>query len=293
VIGPVRYRCQVPRHIRLRELLVGVEGLALLRRMFDGGDEAADARLAEVCRIVDPASDGVFDQGTEVPELDVTAGYGRWSTTYDAPGNPVIAVEQPSVWSLLEASPPGLALDAACGTGRHTRRLAELGHRVIGVDTTPEMLHRARAAVPRARLARGDLSNLPLRSASVDLAVCSLAMDHAPDLSGPVAELARVVRPGGRLVISDVHPVLSALGVAAYFVAADGSSGFVRNHRHLHSEYLDAFALAGLEVRRCLEPRFGPAEVAAQAIAMRFVPDAASAAYHGLPGVLVWDLIRP
>jgi hypothetical protein len=93
-------------------------------------------------------------------------------------------------------------------------------------------------------------------------------------------------------VISDVHPVLSALGVAAYFQAADGSSGFVRNHRHLHGEYLDAFARAGLEVRRCVEPRFGPAEVALQRLAMRFVPDAASAAYLGLPAALVWDLVR-
>ena len=280
------------RRVRLREVLIGVEGLALLRQLFDGDDQAAEARLAEVRGLVDPARDAVLDAQVEVPELGVTEGYGRWSTTYDAPGNPLIAVEQPAVWSLLATSATGRALDAACGTGRHTRRLVDLGHRVVGVDTTPEMLQRARAAVPEAELVRGDLAALPLQPASVGLAVCSLALDHAPAVLDPVRELARVVRPGGRLVISDVHPVLSALGVAAYFQAADGSSGFVRNHRHVHGEYLDAFAEAGLEVRRCIEPRFGPNEVGLQALAMRFVPAAASAAYLGLPAALVWDLVR-
>jgi SAM-dependent methyltransferase len=278
--------------VRIREVLVGVEGLALLRRLFEGDDEAAEARLAEVRHLMDPAQDAVVAQEIRVPELEVTAGYARWSTTYDAPGNPLIAIEEPAVWSLLEASPPGTALDAACGTGRHARRLAELGHRVIGVDATAEMLALARAAVPAATLARGDLARLPVRSASVDLAVCALALDHAPALAGPIAELARVLRPGGRLVLSDVHPVMSALGVAAYFQAADGTSGFVRNHRHLHGEYLAAFADAGLEIRRCLEPRAGPDEVALQAIAMRFVPEAATAAYLGLPLVLIWELTR-
>jgi len=280
------------RRLRLRELLIGVEGLALLRQLFDRDDDAAEARLTEVRRLMEPAGDATLGAGIDVPELGVTEGYGRWAATYDRPGNPLIAVEQPVVWSLLASSATGVALDAACGTGRHTRRLADLGHRVIGVDATPEMLERARAGVPGAALVRGDLTRLPLRSGSVDLAVCSLALDHAPAVVDPVRELARVVRPGGRIVISDVHPVLSAVGAAAYFVAADGSSAFVRNHRHLHGEYLEAFAATGLNVRRCLEPRFGPAEVGMQALAMRFVPDATSAAYLGLPGALVWDLVR-
>jgi SAM-dependent methyltransferase len=278
----------VTRRIRVREVLVGVEGLALLRQLFEGDDEAADARLAEVRQIIDGTPDAALD----VPEFAVTDGYGRWSDTYDGPGNPLIAVEQPAVWSLLATSPTGVALDVACGTGRHTRRLADLGHRVIGVDTTPEMLRLARAAVPEAELVRGDLSRLPIRSAGVDLAVCALALDHSPSLGEPVRELARVVRPGGRVVISDLHPVLSAIGAAAFFRAADGAYGFVRNHRHPHSEYLDAFAEAGLEVRRCLEPRYGPNEVELQGIAAGHVPDAAAAAYLGLTAALVWDLVR-
>ena len=285
------------RRVSAREVLVGVEGLALLRGLLDGDDEAAEARLAEarlaeVRRFVEPAGDARLDGGVDVPELGVTQGYGQWAATYDRPGNPLIAVEQPAVWSLLGTSATGIALDAACGTGRHTRRLADVGNRVIGVDATPEMLERARAAVPEAALVRGDLTALPVGTDSVDLAVCALALEHVPALLEPIRELARVLRPGGRLVISDTHPVLSALGIAAYFRAADGSSGFVRNHRHLHGQYLDAFAETGLDVRRCLEPRIGPAEVGMQAVAARVVPDAAAGAYLGLPAALVWDLVR-
>src|SRR3954447_14218629 len=130
------------RHVRLRELLVGVEGLALLRHLYDGTDEAARQRLDEVARVL---ADDAFDGGEAMSEADAAAGYRVWSETYDEPGNPLIELEQPVVWELLEAAPPGRALDAACGTGRHARRLVELGHQVTGVDLTPEMLELAAA----------------------------------------------------------------------------------------------------------------------------------------------------
>jgi SAM-dependent methyltransferase len=73
----------------------------------------------------------------------VYAAYGAWAETYEDPGNPIIALEEPAVWSQLDATPAGLALDAACGTGRHTSRLVELGHEVLGIDLTPEIRRRA------------------------------------------------------------------------------------------------------------------------------------------------------
>jgi ubiquinone/menaquinone biosynthesis C-methylase UbiE len=283
------------RHIRLRELLLGVEGLALLRHLLGGSDEHAAARVDEMRRIFSDAEDATFGLGSDVPELDVRAGYTVWSQTYDRPGNPLISVEQPVVWALVEALPRGRALDAACGTGRHTRHLADLGHDVLGVDTTPAMLERASTAVPAvpgARFALGDLAALPARTGSCDLVVCALALDHVQEVAGPIVELARVVRPGGRVVISDVHPAAWVIGGAAFFRGADGANAFMRNHGHLHSEYLRAFAAAGLTVRDCVEPRFGPAEVAMQGLASSFFPEAATSAYLGLPGALVWDLER-
>jgi ubiquinone/menaquinone biosynthesis C-methylase UbiE len=278
------------RHVRLREFLIGVEGIALLRGLFTGTDDAAQRRVDEVRRIVGDAEADTFALGADVAELDVAHGYARWSSTYDGPGNPLISAEQPVVWALIDESPPGLALDAACGTGRHTRRLLQRGHEVIGVDATHEMLARARDAVPNADFRHGDLNDLPLEDASADLVVCALALEHVEELARPVMELARVARPGGRVIISDVHPVLRALGGAAFFRGSDGSSAYVRGHPHSHADYLDAFAAAGLALRRCIEPRFASAEVEMQPAAA-FAPEATEAAYLGLSAALVWDLI--
>lgn len=276
------------RHLRLGEFLLGVEGVALLRHVFED-DASAAARIDEIRNIV-CGGDAIYELGVDVPTVDARVGYARWAQTYDDGANPLISIEQPLVWSLLEALPPGVALDAACGTGRHTRRLVDLGHRVVGVDVSPEMLDKARASVPEAEFREGDLTSLPLDAASVDVAVCALALEHVADLDIAIAELSRVVRPGGRVVLSDLHPSAIALGGAAYFQDASGGAGVVRGHGHLHSDYLRAFQQAGQTVLQCLEPRFGSVEAAMQGPASTFIPNAAEAAYVGLPGALVWEL---
>lgn len=283
----------VTRHVRLREFLVGVEGLALFRHLVEGDDATAEARIDEVRRIVGSEEEPTYGLGMDIPEFDASAGYAEWSATYDRPGNPLISVEQPVVWALLDALPAGRALDAACGTGRHAAHLVERGHHVIGVDGSPEMLDLARAHVPDASFFEGDLRQLPVDDDEVDVVVCALALGHLDDLRPPVAELGRVVRPGGHVVVSDHHPGLAVTGGQALFQAADGSLAFVRQHSHLHGEYLDAFASAGLDVVRCVEPRLGPEEAAAQGMAARFIPEATEAAFVGLPGALIWELARP
>jgi ubiquinone/menaquinone biosynthesis C-methylase UbiE len=282
----------VTRHVRLREFLVAVEGLALFRRLVEDDDETAAARIGEVRRIVGSDEEATFGLGTDVPELDPNAGYARWAATYDQPGNPLISIEQPVVWRLLEALPPGRALDAACGTGRHTAHLFETGHEVTGVDASPEMLELARARAPEARFLEGDLRRLPVDDGEFDLAVCALALGHCGDLREPIAELARAVRAGGSIVLSDLHPAMSVAGGQALFEASDGSLAFVREHVHLHGEYLEAFGEIGLDIVRCIEPRFGPDEAAMQGMAAQFIPEATQAAFVGLPGALIWQLER-
>jgi SAM-dependent methyltransferase len=231
------------RHVRLRELLVGIEGLALLRHLYDGSDDAADERLAEVRGVLD--------------DLDVDGAE---------------------------------ALDAACGTGRHARHLVQRGYRVVGTDLTPEMLAKARASVPEAEFVEADLRDLPLESGRFALVTCGLAVAHLPELGDAVAEMARVLRPGGHAVVSALHPFQAHLGWHAPFADAEGRRGFVREHGHTHADYLAAFRGAGLEVRDCVEPPLGPDQVRTKRRAYRHVPDAALAAYVGLPGALVWSV---
>jgi SAM-dependent methyltransferase len=261
-----------------------------MRHLFED-DAVAAQRMEEILQIVS-GDDQIYQLGVDVPIVDSRSGYERWSQTYDDPGNPLIEVEQPVVWSIFETIEPGAALDAACGSGRHARRLVELGHEVVGVDSSPDMLEKARASLPDTVFFEAELASLPLEPASFDLVVCALALEHVQDLSGTVAELTRVLRPGGRMVLSDLHPAAVALGGAAYFQDAQGGAGVVRGFGHLHGDYLSAFRESGLIVRQCLEPRFGPSEAAMQGPASRFIPDAAADAYVGLPGALIWDLVR-
>jgi SAM-dependent methyltransferase len=272
------------RNIQLRELLIGIEGLALLRQLYDGTDSDAALRLAEVRRLLE---DKGFATGESISEADPQEGYRSWSSTYDEPGNPIIAIEEPQLWSLIEDLPPGRALDAASGTGRHARRLFELGHDVIGVDFSPKMLERARAGLPGAVFHEADLRHIPAEDGEFALVVCGLALAHVAELRAVVSELARVLATGGHLIVSALHPFQALLGWHAPFEDESGARRFVREYPHTHADYLDAFAGAGLLVQRCIEPRLSPAEVSTKRRAFRHIPDATLAAYVGLPAVLI------
>ena len=84
--------------------------------------------------------------------------------------------------------------------------------------------------------------------------------------------------------------LLVLLGWQAQFRMADGRAGFIRLHPHLASEYVQAFAAAGLRVRGCHEPRLTSGSAVTPAIER--LPEANAAAWVGLPGVLIWDLVK-
>jgi hypothetical protein len=110
------------------------------------------------------------------------------------------------------------------------------------------------------------------------------------DLAPAVAELARVVRPGGRIVISDVHPFLVLLGWQAQ-LANDQGRAYMRLNLHLPSDYATAALNAGLVLRGYEEPVL--TSDAAATPTSEIIPDANRDAYVGLPGVLVWEFERP
>lgn len=268
--------------------VLGVAGLAVYRTwLLD--PPAADARTEDVARLLTDAPSMPFD----APALDVVDGYARWASSYDATPNPLIDIEGPLVRAMIDGVPPGIAVDAACGTGRHVRHLAERGHRVIGIDASPAMLAEARRAVPSGDFRTGDLGSLPVPTATADVVVSTLALSHCPDVGPAIAELARVARPGARVVVSDFHPVMIALGGSAFFVAADGTAGHVRSFCHWHGEYLAAFAAVGLDVVRCVEPAIAPEHLPGLSGGfLHLAPDAFRDALVGLPLAVVWELVR-
>jgi SAM-dependent methyltransferase len=277
------------RTICLRELLLGTEGTALFRHLIDCDQAFAHARVDSIRRLIEHFDEPRFAFGIEVPELDVATGYTAWAPIYDTMENGLIAAEEPLVDSVTRELPIGRALDAACGTGRHAARLAAAGHETVGIDATPAMLDIARTRVPGAEFRLGDLTTLPVEDAGFDFAICALALAHLRDPAPAIAELARAVRPGGRIVLTDAHPTFVTIQGQATF-PTPGGLAFVRNHPIMIGAYLAAFRACGLTVLDCLEGSlvtdFSQGMFAEAA-------DAAAALFDGVPVALVWSLEKP
>ncbi len=110
--------------------------------------------------------------------------------------------------TLMALLPEGLRIaDLGCGTGALLPVLAQGSASVVGVDREAAMLEVAAsrtAELTNVTVAAGRLDQLPLGSGSIDLALCQLVLHHVRDLGPVFAEVARVLTPGGRLVILDM-----------------------------------------------------------------------------------------
>ncbi|NUR78786.1 MAG: class I SAM-dependent methyltransferase [Thermoleophilia bacterium] len=234
--------------------LIGLEGIALLRAFSGAYDrEFTLARLHEIRELLE--SPNALGTGIEARPISTREGYDSWAPSYDEPGNQLLEIEQPIVREILDGMPIGVALDAACGTGRHAAYLASLGHTVIGVDSSPGMLARAREKIPQGEFHQADLHELPLADDSVDLVVCAIALVHLPNIESPFREFARVLRPGGHLVVSDHRGLIGDIGLPVGFDDPQGDLGYMPVYARLASEYLAAALPLGFRVLRCEEPR--------------------------------------
>jgi SAM-dependent methyltransferase len=102
--------------------------------------------------------------------------------------------------------PKGRFLEAGCGPGANALNLALLGVEVAGVDTSPEALRRAEDAFARRRLGGtfvvGDVREIPFPDGSFDFVYAGGVVEHFVETRTAVAEMARVLRPGGRLLLT-------------------------------------------------------------------------------------------
>jgi SAM-dependent methyltransferase len=232
--------------------LLGLHGVALMRAFAGDFDrEFTRARLDEVRALLERA--GELGDGWEITPMPMRVGYDAWAPTYDG-DNPFFAMDEAALLPVLDTLPPGRAVDAACGTGRYAGHLAARGHHVHGFDTSPAMLGLACAKVPAASFAMADMCRLPVADARTDVVVNTLAMTHLERLGPAFAEAARVLRPGGHLLVSDVRGYFLGSSRSPLLASSVAHGfGYIPAWSHSTAAYIRAALDNGFVVRDCHE----------------------------------------
>jgi len=170
-----------------------------------------------------------------LPEADPAAAYDIWALEYDnQPDNLMLMLDGQLCADLLTTAPVtgSTVADIGCGTGRHWGTLyKKQPARLVGFDVSPGMLHQLKAKYPRAETHLLKDASLPqLPTASCDLLLSTLTVAHIPDIGKAFTEWARVLKPGGQLIITDYHPEALARGGQRTFRDREQKTIAIRNH---------------------------------------------------------------
>lgn len=186
--------------------------------------------------------------------MEVAAAYTAWSRTYDGDENRTRDLDAIVMREWCEGRHVGCVVEAGCGTGKNTLVLAAVADEVRALDFSEGMLAQARSkvgGVPRVQLTQVDLTaRWPVVEASADLVTFNLVLEHIERLEVVLAEAARVVRRGGAVRVSELHPFRQYRGTQARFDRPDGSVTRIPAFVHHVSDYLRAAETAGLSLRR-------------------------------------------
>jgi malonyl-CoA O-methyltransferase len=210
-------------------------------------------RLLDVARRLFAALDG--NRAVSARDLANVAAYDSWARTYPPLAhNALMRAEQRAMLEQWPEVRGACALDLASGTGRYSLLLQETGAaRVVAADLSAGMLRRS----PIAARIRADMARLPFTAETFDAVVCGLSVGHAASLEQWMLEVARVLKPGGRLLYSDFHADAAAAGMTRSFTDADSRKHTLRHRRYERAAHSVAAAAAGLELESLRELRIG------------------------------------
>lgn len=200
-------------------------------------------------------------------EMGTEAGYDCWAAAYDD-RDPSTWLDEPFLLDQLKPFPGCRILDLGCGTGRYLRRLAPDLYRLTAVDLSFGMLCRARRDTESHKgvsWVHASVTCLPFRPGLFDRVMSGLVLDHIETPAHLFAQIAAVLKPNGRAVVTAVHPDMQRLTGADIELA--GTDGPVRISGHLHevSDLIVAAQDATLTVKRIEEPVVTDAMVARRA----------------------------
>lgn len=194
----------------------------------------------------------------------VARSYDRWAPQYDVAPNATRDLDA----VVLRAAPLPLegadVLELGCGTGKNTGWLGRSARQLLAMDLSAGMLEIARRRIssPVVRFVQHDLRDpWPTGAGSMDVVVGNLVLEHLRDLAPIYAEAARVLRSGGTLFVSELHPFRQLLGGQAHFTdERTGELVHVPAFPHSISEFVNSGIEAGLTLRSIGEWRDRTAE---------------------------------
>lgn len=272
-----------------KQRALGYAGMALLRNWLVGNESTIESVFGEIASC-SKLKNRVNDLEGKAKEYDIQDGYKVWSKTYDNEENILIQLEEPVVKGILEKMQIGTILDAGCGTGRYSLFLDSLGHTVTGIDISQDMLNLAKKKGGNIDLIQGDISKLPFGNAQFDHVVSGLAIHYVSDLKTTIREFSRVLKVGGKLVISSVHPWMVALGAHAEFHDKKEGWGYIQDKILWHSSYIEAYNQNSFKISECYEPKVGKDEVKVLHKYSDLSLETISEALEGLPVAIIWVL---
>ncbi len=193
---------------------------------------------------------------SRIKETEPETAYDLWADAYDRqPLNLMLALDKDVFTALLQHIPLNRQsiVDVGCGTGRHWYDLLrQQPARLVGYDVSREMLSILKSKFPAQEIHRQTSHLLDQPDNHFDLLVSTLTVAHIPDIQAAMKEWARVVKPGGSLIITDYHPATLEKGGQRTFLYK-GKTVAVKNHIHpLHFMMETARAL-GLELVETIE----------------------------------------
>lgn len=189
---------------------------------------------------------------------DVAKSYDRWAAVYDADKNATRDLDA------LVVQRSGLhvngkdVLELGSGTGKNTIWLAAHARQVTALDFSLGMIARAHERVggtSNVKFIQHDVTEpFPMASASVDLVIANLILEHVHDLEPVFFETARVLRPGGQFFFCELHPYRQLTGGHAQFTdPKTGETVVLTAHIHSISEYVNGAIRVGFSVREVAE----------------------------------------
>jgi ubiquinone/menaquinone biosynthesis C-methylase UbiE len=193
--------------------------------------------------------------------LPAQEAYTLWASTYDETPNPLIALEERVLAPVMDSFASRDIVDVGCGTGRWLERLELLPPRSLtGIDSSPAMLAQAgRKCRNTTALFHASCAATPLSDLSADCVLASFLLSYIPHLPTFAEEIARILRPGGALIVSDLHPDAITYGWRRTFRSA-GNLFEIATFPYTFLDLIAAMYAAGLRLEQVEEPCFGEEE---------------------------------